>query len=88
MRCVPKVFDLSGWHSYQRDVFVRAQRVFVYSAFFAYVGFCLLLKMTEKCEQPISIKFCFKLEKSCAETIEMIQKVFGDECMGKTQIKK
>ncbi|KAG5307146.1 SETMR methyltransferase, partial [Acromyrmex insinuator] len=40
--------------------------------------------MTEKVEQRICIKFCFKLEKTCAETIE----AFGDECMGKTQIKE
>ncbi|EGI62944.1 FLJ37770-like protein [Acromyrmex echinatior] len=44
--------------------------------------------MTEKVEQRICIKFCFKLEKTCAETIEMLQKAFGDECMGKTQIKE
>ncbi|KAG5336104.1 GVQW3 protein, partial [Acromyrmex heyeri] len=44
--------------------------------------------MTEKVEQRICIKFCFKLENTCAETIEMLQKAFGDECMGKTQIKE
>ncbi|KAG5329102.1 GVQW3 protein, partial [Acromyrmex heyeri] len=44
--------------------------------------------MTEKVEQRICIKFCFKLEKTCAETIEMLQKAFEDECMGKTQIKE
>lgn len=44
--------------------------------------------MTERTEQRICIKFCFNLGKNCAETIEMLQKIFGDECMGKTQIKE
>ena len=56
--------------------------------FFVFVGFSLLLKMAERCEERICIKVCFKLEKSLVETIEMIQKAFGDECMGKTQIKE
>ena len=41
-----------------------------------------------RCEQRICIKFCFKLEKSCAETIKTIQNAFGVECIGKTQIKE
>ncbi|GFV00354.1 protein GVQW3 [Trichonephila clavipes] len=44
--------------------------------------------MAERTEQRISLKFCFNLGKSCAETIEMLQKAFKDECMGKTQIKE
>ncbi|GFX42464.1 FLJ37770-like protein [Trichonephila clavipes] len=44
--------------------------------------------MAERTEQRICIKFCFNLGKSCAETIEMLQKAFKDECMGKTQIKE
>lgn len=44
--------------------------------------------MTERKDQRICIKFCYKLEKTCAETIEMLQKAFGEECMGKTQIKE
>ncbi|GFY08975.1 protein GVQW3 [Trichonephila clavipes] len=44
--------------------------------------------MTERTEQRICIKFCFNLGKSCAETIEMLQKAFKDEWMGKTQIKE
>ncbi|KAL4105054.1 hypothetical protein QTP88_020329 [Uroleucon formosanum] len=39
-------------------------------------------------EQRICIKFCFNLEKTCTETIQMLQKAFGDDCMGKTQIKE
>ncbi|GFX85027.1 protein GVQW3 [Trichonephila clavipes] len=44
--------------------------------------------MAERTEQRICIKFCFNLGKSCAEPIEMLQKAFKDECMGKTQIKE
>ncbi|GFX97185.1 FLJ37770-like protein [Trichonephila clavipes] len=44
--------------------------------------------MAERTEQQICIKFCFNLGKSCAETIEMLQKAFKDECVGKTQIKE
>ena len=47
---------------------------------------CLQLKMTERTDQRICIKFCFNLGKSCTETIEMIQKAFVDESMGITQI--
>ncbi|GFW53215.1 protein GVQW3 [Trichonephila clavipes] len=43
--------------------------------------------MAERTEQRICIKFCFNLGKSCMETLEMLQKAFKDECMGKTQIK-
>ena len=35
--------------------------------------------MTKICQQRICIKFCFKLEKICVETIEMIQKAFEEE---------
>ena len=34
----------------------------------------IALKMTERIEQQIYIKFCVKLEHSSAETIQMIQK--------------
>ena len=33
------------------------------------------------------IKFCVELEHSCAETIQMIQKAFGDNEMNAAQIK-
>lgn len=42
----------------------------------------------EKSEQRIYIKFCLKLEKSCAETIDVMKTAFGDKCMSKTQTKK
>ena len=58
----------------QRDVSVRR--------------ICLQLKMTERTDQRIFIKYCFNLGKSCTETIKMIQKAFVDEIMGVTQIKE
>ena len=47
-----------------------------------------LLKMTEKQDQQIWIKFCFQLGKTNSETIQMIQKAFGNEFMNKTRIKE
>ena len=44
--------------------------------------------MTEKQDQRICIKFWFQLEKPSSETIQMMQKTFGNECMRKTRIKK
>ena len=45
------------------------------------------LKMTERVEQQICIKFCIKLEHSSAETIQMTQKAFRDDAMSAAQIK-
>ena len=44
--------------------------------------------MTEKQDQRISIKFCFQLGKTSMETVQMMQKAFGNECMNKTRIKE
>ena len=44
--------------------------------------------MTEKQDQQIYIKFCFQLGKTSSETIQMMQKAFGNECMSKTRIKE
>jgi hypothetical protein len=49
----------------------------------ATVGFT----MTERVDQRICIKFCFKLGHSSAETIPMIKKGFGDDSMSEAQIK-
>ena len=43
--------------------------------------------MTGQVEQQICIKFCIKLEHSSVETIQMIQKTFGDNAMSSPQIK-
>ena len=47
-----------------------------------------LFKMTEKHDQRICIKFCFQLGKISSETIQIMQKAFGNECMSKTRIKE
>ena len=44
-------------------------------------------KMTEQVEQQVCIKFCIKLEHSSLETIQMIQKAFGDDATSTVQIK-
>ena len=44
--------------------------------------------MTEKQDQRICIKFCFQIGKTSSETIQLMQKAFGNECMSKTRIKE
>ena len=44
--------------------------------------------MTEKQDRRICIKFCFQLGKASSETIQMMQKAFGNEYMSKTRIKE
>ena len=44
--------------------------------------------MTEIQDQRICIKFCFQLRKTSSETIQMIQKAFGNECMSTTVIEE
>ena len=43
--------------------------------------------MTESVEQCICITFCQKLGHLCSETYDMFQKAFGNEAMGRTQVK-
>ena len=43
--------------------------------------------MTERVDQQICIKFCFKLGHSSAETIPMMKKAFGDDSMSEAKIK-
>ena len=44
--------------------------------------------MTEKQDQRICNKFCFQLGKTSSETIQMIQKAFGEKCIIKKRIKE
>ena len=37
-------------------------------------------------EQRMNIKFCFKLGKTAAETVEMMRQVYGDNCLSRAQI--
>jgi hypothetical protein len=41
--------------------------------------------MTDVKEQPICIKFCFKLGKTASETHIMLKEAFGDNALGHTQ---
>jgi len=43
--------------------------------------------MTNRVDQQICIKFCFKLGHSSTETIPMIKKAFEDDSMSEAQIK-
>jgi hypothetical protein len=36
-------------------------------------------------EQRVCIKFCFKVEKPAAETLQMLEQAFGDNSLGQTQ---
>lgn len=42
--------------------------------------------MNEKLKQRACIKFCFNLKKSASETHKMIQEVFKDRALGRTQV--
>ncbi|KAJ8938245.1 hypothetical protein NQ318_001778 [Aromia moschata] len=42
--------------------------------------------MQRSFEQRMAIKFCVKLEKSAAETIPMLKKAFGVDCLSDRQI--
>jgi len=44
--------------------------------------------MTKKVEQCVCIKFCHKLGHSFSEDNDMVQKDFGNETMGYTQVKE
>ena len=37
-------------------------------------------------EQRANIKFCVKLERKFTETYELMKKVYGDDCMSRTQV--
>lgn len=54
----------------------------------ARVALLFSAKMTERLEQRYCIKFCQNLGVSQVETIRKIQRVFGDDAMGITQIKE
>jgi len=37
-------------------------------------------------EQRTNIKFCFKLRKTAADTVEMMRQMYGDNCLSRAQI--
>ena len=37
-------------------------------------------------EQCVNVKFCVQLGKSATETYDLLKKVYGDECLSRTQV--
>jgi hypothetical protein len=37
-------------------------------------------------EQRVNVKFCVKLGKSATETYDLLKKVYGYECLSRTQV--
>ena len=37
-------------------------------------------------EQRVNVKFCVKLRKSTTEMYDLLKKVYGDECLSRTQV--
>ena len=37
-------------------------------------------------EQCANVKFCVKIGKSITETYDLLKKVYGDECLSRTQV--
>jgi len=37
-------------------------------------------------EQSVNVKFCVKLGKSATETYDLLKKVYGYECLSRTQV--
>ena len=37
-------------------------------------------------EQRVNVKFCVKLGKSATEMYDLLKKVYGDECLSRTQV--
>jgi len=37
-------------------------------------------------EQHVNVKFCVKLGKSATETYDLLKKIYGDECLSRTQV--
>ena len=42
--------------------------------------------MCESNEQHICIKFCFKIGKTATITYQLLQQVYGEDAMGRTQV--
>ena len=86
---------MEGTFTHIRVLFSRQQTASVAcsqrvseSVYAACIALLLSAKMTERLEQRHCIKFCQKLGDSQVETIRKIQRVFGDDAMGITQIKE
>ena len=45
-----------------------------------------IFTMCESTEQRICITFCFKIGKIATETYQLLQKAYGEDAMGHTQV--
>jgi len=45
-----------------------------------------IFTMCESTEQRICIKFCFEIGKPATETYQLLQKAYGEDAMGRTQV--
>ena len=47
--------------------------------------FSVGIMLSVNAEQRVNVKFCVKLRKSATETYHLMKKVYGDECLSRTQ---
>jgi len=50
--------------------------------------FSIGIMLSVNVEQCVNVKFCVKLGKSSTETYDLLKKVYGDECLSRTQVFK
>jgi len=48
--------------------------------------FSVGIMLSVNVEQRVNVKFCVKLGKSATETYDLLKKVYGDECLSRTQV--
>ena len=48
--------------------------------------FSLRIVVSVNAAQRVNVKFCVKLGKSTTETYHLLKKVYGDECLSRTQV--
>ena len=53
-----------------------------WAVFLFSVGITLSVNM----QQHVNVKFCVKLGKSATETYDLWKKIYGDECLSRTQV--
>ena len=74
----------NSWHKLQ--VTASAQLAVVFRGSNTCVYVIATFTMCESTEQRICIKFCFKIGKTATETYQLLQQVYGEDAMGRTQV--
>jgi hypothetical protein len=65
----------------------KVVRQTVWHSVFARCGsYSCSLMFSVNVEQRINVKICVKLGKSATETYDLLKKVYGDECLSRTQV--